>query len=48
VLDKKAIERAMQKFEDAAALKGWRLLRKSPAQLSGKEGNQEWCYYFEK
>ena len=48
VLDKKAIERAMQKFEDATALKGWRLLRKSPAQLSGKEGNQEWCYYFEK
>ncbi|QOP45436.1 23S rRNA (cytidine-2'-O)-methyltransferase TlyA [Sulfurimonas paralvinellae] len=48
VLDKKAIERAMQKFEDTASLQGWKLLQKSPSQLSGKEGNQEWCYYFKK
>jgi 23S rRNA (cytidine1920-2'-O)/16S rRNA (cytidine1409-2'-O)-methyltransferase len=46
VLDTKAVERAMQKFEDACSLKGWSLLAKSPAKLSGKEGNQEWCYYF--
>lgn len=48
VVDKKAIERAMQKFEDATALKNWKLIVKSPSQLSGKEGNQEWCYYFQK
>ncbi len=48
VLDKKAIERAMQKFEDACFLKKWKLVQKLPAQLSGKEGNQEWCYYFKK
>jgi 23S rRNA (cytidine1920-2'-O)/16S rRNA (cytidine1409-2'-O)-methyltransferase len=48
VIDKKAIERAMQKFEDAAALKRWKLIEKSPSKLIGKEGNQEWCYYFKK
>ena len=48
VQDKKVIERTMQKFEDACALKEWKLVQKSPAQLSGKEGNQEWCYYFTK
>ena len=46
VLDKKAIERAMQKFEDACELKGWNLVQKSPSKLTGKEGNLEYCYYF--
>ncbi len=46
VVDKKAIARAMQRFEDAAAFKGWSLLHKAPAKLAGKEGNQEWCYHF--
>jgi len=48
VLDKKAIENAMQKFEEACALKGWSLLQKSPSKLTGKEGNLEYCYYFKK
>ncbi|WP_297483631.1 TlyA family RNA methyltransferase [Sulfurimonas sp.] len=48
VLDKKAIAAAMQKFEDACALKGWHLEKKSPSALSGKEGNLEYCYYFKK
>ena len=48
VQDKKAIERAMQRFEDAAALKGWSLVKKSPSKLTGKEGNLEYCYYFKK
>jgi len=48
VLDKKAIANAMTKFEDACALKGWRLVKKSPSKLSGKEGNVEECYYFKK
>ena len=48
VQDKKAIGSAMQKFEDACALKGWRLQVKSPSKLTGKEGNLEYCYYFTK
>ncbi|QOP43909.1 TlyA family RNA methyltransferase [Sulfurimonas sediminis] len=48
VQDKKAIERAMQKFEDACRLKNWQLVKKSPSKLAGKEGNLEYCYYFKK
>jgi len=46
VLDKKAISAAMMRFEDACALKGWRLIKKSPASIAGKEGNEEQCYFF--
>jgi len=48
VTDAKAIERAMIKFEDSTELKGWRLIKKSPSQLTGKEGNLEYCYFFKK
>ena len=48
VTDTKAIERAMIKFEDSTELKGWRLIKKSPSQLTGKEGNLEYCYFFKK
>jgi len=48
VTDEKAILNAMIKFEDACALLGWKLLKKSASKLSGKEGNLEYCYYFEK
>lgn len=48
VLDKKAVDRAMIKFEDDCSLRGWRLVKKLPSSLKGKEGNQEWCYFFEK
>jgi len=48
VLDKKAIANAMQKFEDACALKGWQLIQKAPSKLTGKEGNLEYCYHFKK
>ena len=48
VLDKKAIEIAMNKFEDACKEKGWNLVQKSPSKLIGKEGNLEYCYFFEK
>ena len=46
VLDKKAIESTMLKFENACELKAWRLIQKSPSKLTGKEGNLEYCYYF--
>ena len=48
VRDVKAVKNAMKKFEDACQLKGWRLERKSPSKLTGKEGNLEYCYYFKK
>lgn len=46
VSDKKAIDIAMMKLEDAVFLLGWRLMKKSPSKLSGKEGNLEYCYYY--
>ncbi len=48
VVDEKAILKAMLKFEDSCKLKGWKLLLKSPSKLTGKEGNLEYCYCFEK
>lgn len=48
VMDEKAIQKAMIKFEDACKLKKWTLLLKSPSKLTGKEGNLEYCYYFNK
>lgn len=48
VLDEKAINKAMIEFEDATKLKGWALVRKSPSKLTGKEGNLEYCYCYEK
>ena len=48
VLDETAIANAMNKFEKACEEKGWRLNIKSPSKLTGKEGNLEYCYYYEK
>lgn len=48
VTDDKAVVKAMVRFEDACKLKGWRLVQKSPSKLTGKEGNLEYCYFFEK
>lgn len=48
VTDEKAIQKAMLKFEDECKLKGWKLILKSPSKLTGKEGNLEYCYYFNK
>lgn len=47
VTDEKAILNAMIKFEDTCKLKGWKLMRKSPSKLTGKDGNLEYCYFFE-
>lgn len=48
VLDEKAIETAMNKFEEECIDKGWKMIQKSPSTLTGKEGNLEYCYYYEK
>jgi len=48
VKDKKSIQKAMIGFEDACRLKGWKLILKSPSKLTGKEGNLEYCYCYEK
>jgi len=48
VLDKKAIAKAMMEFEDACHIKGWKLHVKEHAMITGKEGNAEECYCFEK
>ena len=48
VTDEKAILNAMIKFEDACELKGWKRVVKSPSKLTGKEGNLEYCYFFNK
>ncbi len=48
VLDEKVIQNAMNKFESACKEKSWKLTRKSPSKLTGKEGNLEYCYYFQK
>jgi 23S rRNA (cytidine1920-2'-O)/16S rRNA (cytidine1409-2'-O)-methyltransferase len=48
VVDNKAIVLAMDKFEKGCKEKGWNLLVKSPSKITGKEGNLEYCYYYEK
>jgi len=48
VTDEKAILKAMVKFEDDCSIKGWKLILKSPSKLTGKEGNLEYCYCYEK
>lgn len=48
VLDEKAIALAMNNFEMKCEEKGWRLNTKSPSKITGKEGNLEYCYYYEK
>lgn len=48
VTDEKAIFEATQRFETACRTLGWRLVATEAAQISGKEGNVEQCYCFEK
>ena len=46
VTDEAAIGEAMERFETATGALGWKILRKVPSTLAGKEGNVEWVYGF--
>ena len=48
VLDDKAIQRAMNNFEEECVCKGWKMILKQASTLTGKEGNLEYCYCYEK
>lgn len=48
VTDDKAIAAAKTRFEEATAALGWKPVHHEPSKLSGKEGNIEECYCFEK
>lgn len=48
VVDEKAIERSREAFEEATDALGWKMIHHEPSTLSGKEGNIEECYCFEK
>ncbi len=48
VQDQKAIALAMERFEAACREKKWRLIKKSPSKITGKDGNLEYCYRFKK
>jgi len=48
VTDKKAISAAMTKFEDNCSLMGWNKILMEASSITGKEGNVEYCYCYEK
>ncbi len=48
VMDDKAIAAAKTRFEEATEALGWKPVHHEPSKLSGKEGNLEECYCFEK
>lgn len=48
VTDKKAIAAAMLKFEDTCTLMGWTKVLMEASSITGKEGNIEYCYCYEK
>ena len=48
VLDAGIIKEAQSNFEAETAALGWKLIYHEPSSLSGKEGNLEECYCFEK
>jgi len=48
VTDQKAIKNAREVFEKATQNLGWELVQQAPSEITGKEGNLEYCYYFKK
>ena len=48
VVDTKAIMASMIKFEDTCSLLGWTKILMQESSVTGKEGNLEYCYCYEK
>jgi len=48
VVDTKAISASMIKFEDTCTLLGWKKVLMQESSVTGKEGNLEYCYCYEK
>ncbi|RLA77218.1 MAG: TlyA family RNA methyltransferase [Epsilonproteobacteria bacterium] len=48
VMDRDAIRSKKNLFESKVLSLSWTLLRQAPSQVRGKEGNQEYLYYFKK
>jgi 23S rRNA (cytidine1920-2'-O)/16S rRNA (cytidine1409-2'-O)-methyltransferase len=48
VVDKEAIERAKERFEQKASELRWKLCYSTPSKLAGKSGNIEYMYHFRK
>ena len=48
VLDKEAIKKARENFENETKKLGWRLIRSEESSIKGKEGNIEYIYHFKK
>jgi 23S rRNA (cytidine1920-2'-O)/16S rRNA (cytidine1409-2'-O)-methyltransferase len=46
VLDKIAIEKAKENFENNCKNLGWKLFRSEASSIKGKEGNIEYIYHF--
>jgi len=48
VVDKEAIKRARENFENECKKLGWNLIRSEESSIKGKEGNIEYIYHFKK
>ncbi|NOZ90556.1 MAG: TlyA family RNA methyltransferase [Epsilonproteobacteria bacterium] len=48
VVDRDAIDRAKERFEQKASELGWKLCYSTPSKLAGKSGNIEYVYHFRK
>ena len=48
VTDQDAVDHAVEAFEAACEGRGWKLHAKAEAVITGKEGNTETCYCYEK
>ncbi len=48
VVDKGAIQEAVERFEVKARALGWELCYSTPSKLTGKSGNEEFVYHYKK
>ena len=48
VVDQRAIQEAVERFEVKARVLGWELCYSTPSKLTGKSGNEEFVYHYKK